>query len=795
MKLACLCILLSASVLAVHGYASAQAVIDTPITTSLFYPPEALPCFLLITKTGAVHSTVGPAISASDMFLFTITNYGNITSNTIGFELQRGDYAIHNENTGHISGDLYGIHLIGVARGLIYNSGTISGKTGIMIDTGAGDVDGAPLAGQQSIRIYNSGTITGEIGIVAAGGNNVSIFNRGTIIGTGGMAIFLGSGDSSVELQNGSRVVGNILSTGTGNRFIVNAPSRWIDYGYHISGFDSAAIKAGTFNLNGSLSSRDMLISGAGALIGNGVVILAGGSLHNHGTLGVRIVQLQGGTLYNHGLLKSPYIFNGTVENHGLLAAGNSIGTLRIAGDYFQAPDGTLEVEFDRQGSDRYVIQGRARLAGGTLRLMPCNAPRRWNGTIAYPFLVAEGGVEGAFSDVNLPDYYRAALDYGSAGVTLLVGRLPYADRAACGENRGLMQALDGLYDTATGEVLNLTNELDNHVWAGETICPLVSGLHPTGRGVLPRLVADEARDRLAGFTRRLIPKAAAPDAASRATGGWSANAWATGTLKHRNGREGRSGYQASAWGLNLSLDRDLGENGVLGVGFGAAGTHAKIDATGRWHEASGGQGVVYGRQALGNAWISAAAAFGRHAFTRRDRMEAGSWARSVVDISGAWSLGLMAESGYRIDLGGFQIRPRVGVSRVELFEDEAVGRGAGNAGFRHEARTWQSFRGLASLEVSRAWSLSGGLNVTPSISAGWEHDFTPGQGDYSVRFRAGRPEFDLIAESWPSDVYRLGGGISIGRSGQWAGYARYEAEQDADGCGHAVDAGLRLRF
>ncbi|WP_122448130.1 autotransporter outer membrane beta-barrel domain-containing protein, partial [Pseudomonas viridiflava] len=96
-----------------------------------------------------------------------------------------------------------------------------------------------------------------------------------------------------------------------------------------------------------------------------------------------------------------------TANRGGTVAPGNSIGTLRVAGDLLLAPGSTYEVELSPAGSDRLVVGGQATVTGATMALALETDPSllsssQTNSILNRPFdvLQAAGGVQGQFGSV-----------------------------------------------------------------------------------------------------------------------------------------------------------------------------------------------------------------------------------------------------------------------------------------------------------------------------------------------------------------------------------------------------------
>jgi autotransporter-associated beta strand protein len=95
----------------------------------------------------------------------------------------------------------------------------------------------------------------------------------------------------------------------------------------------------------------------------------------------------------------------GNVTNNGRLAAGNSIGTFTVTGNYTQNAGSTMEVEIAPGGNtpgthnDLVSVTGTATINGGTLDVV-ASAGSYTAGTL-YTFLQSAAGASGAFDNVT----------------------------------------------------------------------------------------------------------------------------------------------------------------------------------------------------------------------------------------------------------------------------------------------------------------------------------------------------------------------------------------------------------
>jgi hypothetical protein len=147
----------------------------------------------------------------------------------------------------------------------------------------------------------------------------------------------------------------------------------------------------------------------------NGVVQITSGSLD------AQYVDIRGGMLTGDGsVFTGSGPIAGQVENHGgVIAPGNGPGTLKIAGRFSNAVDGTMAVELGglTAGSqyDQLIVDGAASI-DGTLSVAFIDDFAAIPGN-TFTILTATDGIGGVFDSYQLPDDYVWNITYGEDSV------------------------------------------------------------------------------------------------------------------------------------------------------------------------------------------------------------------------------------------------------------------------------------------------------------------------------------------------------------------------------------------
>ncbi|MFJ0928953.1 autotransporter SphB2, partial [Bordetella bronchiseptica] len=296
----------------------------------------------------------------------------------------------------------------------------------------------------------------GGAGVRIAGNGN-RLVNAGRI--AGGLsadgqqadAVRIDGAGNTFELRAGSVLQGNAVATGGANvlalggaqpgvfdvsALVAGAPAAWSGVARY-GGF-TAYEKTGTgsWRLTGGNAAALSWTVRAGRLAvdaemaGSAMTVAAGGTLGGTGTVG-----------------------DTTVRAGGALAPGNSIGTLRVAGDLVFEPGSRFEVEADPAGtaSDRVTVSGTADIRGGTV--LHVGPEGGFEARQRYVILTA-GRRLGQFDAVGSGYAYLApALSYDATSVALTLqrrgapgsGELAFADLADTANQRATARAAETL--------------------------------------------------------------------------------------------------------------------------------------------------------------------------------------------------------------------------------------------------------------------------------------------------------------------------------------------------------------
>lgn len=308
--------------------------------------------------------------------------------------------------------------------------------------------------------------------------------------------------------------------------------------------------------------------AGAGSLVLSGdstyrgPTLVDGGLLSVDGSLLSAVEVNAGGTLGGSGRIGGLLARSG-----GTVAAGNSIGTLEVAGDLRFESGSTYAVELSESASDRIVASGKASIAGGNVTLAMENSPDLLSQSQVeslvgrrYDILDAAGGIDGRF-DAVLPNYLflGGTLDYAANAIRLDIGRNGTA--LASVAQTPNQAAVAGAVETlgAGNPVYESLLLSENAATAQRAFQQLSGEIYPALTGLLlndSRYLRDSVGERLRQ-TSDGEAGGEAPEGWFKALGSWG---------KSADGSHGSEGYRHSVGGFLLGVDSQVASDTRLGL-------------------------------------------------------------------------------------------------------------------------------------------------------------------------------------------------------------------------------------
>lgn len=289
--------------------------------------------------------------------------------------------------------------------GLSFGGGTLA--TGADFTTGRAltlAAAGGTLAPDAGANLTLTGVVGGPGGLTVGGAGRVVLTGANSY--GGGTAVNAGA---TLQLGNGGTagaIPGDVVANGT---LTFNRSDR----------LDLAGVMSGSGTLNQSGTGITTLTGSNGpAARFTGTAAINAGTLAINGTFGdttantARVNVNAGGTLLGSGTVAGSVIVNG-----GTVSAGNSPGTLTVAGNYTLNPGSTSLFEFGSPGivggasNDLINVGGNLGL-GGTLSLVSAAGATAAPVSGAYRLFNYGGTLSGGFDRIATPSAGTSALVY-----------------------------------------------------------------------------------------------------------------------------------------------------------------------------------------------------------------------------------------------------------------------------------------------------------------------------------------------------------------------------------------------
>ena len=534
--------------------------------------------------------------------------------------------------------------------------------------------------------------------------------------------------------------------------------------------------QAGDATLASAISGHgDLWKTGEGALTLTGTSTLSGatsvlaGRLTVDGRLDGSIVSVEdGGVLGGNGTV------GGIVARGGAnIAPGNSIGTLKVAGDVAFQAGSRFTVEVNAAGqSDRIEATGSASLSGGSVQVLAENGLYDWQAV--YPILTASGGVSGQFADVSSNfDFLVPTLTYDPTRVSLTLTRndVSFADVALTRNQLGVANAVTaaGYGSPLYGAVVQTTRE-----GARAAFDALSGEIHATTGSVMIERSGDVRRavlDRLwqesdaslalppapqlsagAGPVKSVEPPPSAPSSAF-----WAEGFGSWGKIEASGGA---MGVDTSTGGFLLGADAPVDDTWR----FGLAGGYSRTSVDG---EGSAGTAMIdsytaalYGSGQWGPAALRLGAAYTLNQVDTSRQILIGAFGDQPDADYDARTAQVFGEFGYRLNIGSVALEPFAGLAYVNLDTDSFVEFGGPAALHGRDGSQSVTFSTLG-LRLANTFDL-GGTAITAHGMVGWRHAFGDVDPSMTMAFAGSSLPFSVTGLPVARDAVAVEAGLDI---------------------------------
>lgn len=431
-------------------------------------------------------------------------------------------------------------------------------------------------------------------------------------------------------------------------------------------------VDGGELRLNGQLVDTDLVVAAGTARVAASGVLQDSDLRVDGGNVAFNGVQRGGSTMVGVDGALTGVGTLGSTTVAGIIAPGNSIGTLKVEGDYVQTATGTYLAELEPGGrSDQLQVSGKASL-DGTLVALP--EPGTYYLGEQFGFIRAAGGIEGSFATTDFSafsPFLKFGLSYAADGVNIEVTRGQLLASAAATPNQ---RAVAGSADTlAVGQGLPRPLTLLFPEQVGAALDGLSGELHaatPMALVESSRYVRDAALSRAVGA---LSPE----DDGTHASGAWVQVLGGNGTL---DGGLGTARTESNTSGVLVGVDHRFGGWNVgLLLGNGRTDTHQAQGRSAKARIDNTHVGLYAGHQ-WGGFGLRGGLGFSRHDIDSSRQVAFAGYSDGLQASHDAKTTQAFLEAGYRFGGDDAGLEPYLQVARVEVDVDDVREQGGAAA-------------------------------------------------------------------------------------------------------------------
>ncbi|GIW82532.1 MAG: hypothetical protein KatS3mg105_4339 [Gemmatales bacterium] len=601
---------------------------------------------------------------------------------------------------------------------------------------GGGGGGGGALSGDGGNGGFGGG---GGAGAASSGTGGQFAGTGGTTGGGGGAAlggaIFVRQG--GVLVIRGGTITGGSVTAGLG--FGNGQNGQALASGIFLHNVNLVYDTPGTATVNDDIAG-----------IGSAQVTVNGGKLLMNGTGSVPFVVNANGTLGGTGT-----VGNTTVT--GTIAPGNAFGAINVAGNFVQN-GGVYEVELNSAGqSDLINVTGTATINGGTVNVLA--APGTYSVGQQYTILTAAGGVTGNYSGVtdNLVLFnFLVFTDSNNVFLRLVTS---FQDVAGTLNQREVARASDSTGATASGDLATVINAFQplSAAQARSAFDQMSGEIH----GSIASVTLEKESLFLRTVARRLrapidttgaqMPVLAQNTAASANNNGsiqqvayrtqspddenlfllypaqqTSTEAWIGryGLRADAQGDGNAHGITYEIDGLVFGFERWFTNNLLVGLAVGYSNFVLNANAFTDRANVNSYNLAVYGRQYLGNGWITGIGSYSYDDYNTRRQIAFGTINRTAHSQAFGHEGSTFWEAGYSFNLPRVSIQPIAGMQYIHVWRSDFAESGADSINLLVAPADVDSLRSLLGGRIIYPIQTQSGLQVVPEFRGFWMHEY-----------------------------------------------------------------------
>lgn len=623
---------------------------------------------------------------------------------------------------------------------------------------------------QTDADLESTGAISGAGKLTKTGAGTLTLMGANTYSGGTDIA------DGTVVTSLSNLGTGDIRNDGS----LVLAQESDVVDGRTIDG-------VGTLTKQGS---GRVVLNGGGAMSG-ATRVQAGALIINGSFANSAVTVASNATLGGSGRVGAT-----TVQTGGTIAPGNSIGTLRINGNYVQQAGSTYIVEIGGGASDQIIIDGTAALDGGAAMSVVKTGSELYKPGTSYQVLATTGGLSGTYAvsgDTVISPFLSLTDHYDANSAYLTVTQTGNVEEAA--ETPNQSAAAGGATDTVVSDAL--LNSPSFGV-ARNALDQLSGSALASAKGAMlydSRYSRDLAIDRLRNaFCTTGADQPRERDGRSNGdTCGNDRGAWGQtwGGWGHTNGNGNAGGIDRDSAGFVMGVDVPTGTWRV-GVLAGYSRGRYKVDDQNARSDTDDYHLGVYG----GTQWDRLALRLGgvytwHDIDSARDVNVAAVGGRMKADYR-ANTAQAFAELGYRLGDGPATLEPFVNLAYVNLHTDGFTEIG-GLAALRSRGGDTSTTFSTLGLRGSTQFG-AGPVDGTLRGLIGWRRAY----GDITPKSRVsfqGGDVFTISGVPLGKDAVVIGAGLDLHVTSRVTASVAFDGQFGSGATDRTVSASLRVLF
>ncbi len=684
-------------------------------------------------------------------------------------------------------------------------NGGNGGNGGVGGNGGTGGVGGSVVLTAGSLDLSAAGDVanlTGGTGGSAGSGGTGGAAGPG---GTGGPGTSTGangangnsgfSGSNGMGGNGGDAVVSiGSLNLASGTTFTAvagagtgggTAGSAYVTLG-SLTGSGTVSLYGSTAILRADSGDFSGTVAGDEALVvaSLGTLALSGANSYTGNTT------VTSGTLVA-GSLHALSTGNVAVNSGGTLGFAGPV-TVDVGGNYTQAAGGTLKMGLGASGTHDQLNVSSAASLDGTFSLVPYGGfVARNNESVTILTALSVSGTFATLDDGVSRSAVSLIYDPDAVVLELFANALSFQDLGNTHNQKNIGAALDGL-DSRGGNpnLINNLNTLSNAAMPGAYDQLSPAGLTPlyqmgfaTARaeaglvgshisqlfgdlglnsndtawtGQSPMFAGDMPAAQEASISKDLEPQR------------WGVFVNGLGNFGTVTGDGNGPGYQYSTGGMAAGLDYRFSKDFVGGLllGYNSSGTSQSSGTV----NSTGGQAGLYAGWKQESLHIEALASGGVNNYTTQRSAYGGTASGSTQGTQFSGQL----EAGYDLKAGDVKVEPFVSGQYTNVAVNAFTETGS-TAPLSFGAQNEGYLSSDLGASANKKYDM-GGWNLSPKISAAWEHIYQGNLDSLSANFGSG-PNFTVNGPATGRDSAVLGAGIDASFAKGMSAYVQYQSK------------------